>query len=391
MTIHKEPILVVSDNEGELEEIKQHLSGGYSQVYEALNEDAAVRCFEKKRVALLLLAMNSLHKAETFYLKLFHSSEHIYEIPHQVIVFVTRSELERAYELCLREIFHSFVIIRPLLSEHFLRLAVRHALEKRDSHTTIQRGRKLLQRLAEHVEHMRSEFDQLMADNKVLREQQHTAQRGLASSINSRLGIFRDSLMEPEMQKIVTVHDFEALHREFERLRGGEIISQLEYYHDQMDMALDSWTGNLEKQLNLLELASADANQAKQTSTPQILIIDDDAIQRHMLSSVLEEEGYAVLQAANGNEGMGMLLAKTPDLVLLDYEMPDLDGISLLRKARMSPQLKNLPVIMLTGHSEKEVVQLCLNHGANDYLVKPVKVERLREHLGQFLPRPVPA
>jgi CheY-like chemotaxis protein len=389
MTTHSEPILIASDNEAELAEIKLHISNSYTQVYEAMNEDAAIRIFEKKRVALLLLALNSLHKAETFYLKLFHACEHIYEIPHQVIVFVTRSELERAYELCLREIFHSFVIIRPLLSEHFLRLAVRHAFEKREAHTTIQRGRKMMQRLAEHVEHMRSEFDQLMADNKVLREQQHSAQRGLANSINSRLGIFRDSLMEPEMKDVVTVHDFEALHREFERLRGGEIISQLEYYHDQMDMALDSWTGNLEKQLNLLERASVDAKEVKQSHTPLILIIDDDDIQRHMLSTLLAAEGYTVLEAASGNEGMGVLLAKLPDLVFLDYEMPDLDGLSLLRKARMSPHLKDMPVIMLTGHSEKEVVKLCVQNGANDYLVKPVNAERLREHLAKFISEPI--
>ncbi len=387
MNNYDQPILIVSDNESELEEIRLHLSNGYTQVHAILNEDAAIRFFEAKKPALLLLAFNSLHRAETFYLTLFHACENIYDIPHQVIVFVTRSELERAYELCLREIFHSFVIVRPLLSQHFLRLAVTHALEKREARLTIQRGHKLMHRLAGHVEGMREEFDQLVRENKVFREKQHGAQKGLVTSINARLGIFRDSLMGPDMKEIVTVHDFEALHREFERVREGGIVDQLEHHHAKMEKALDSWTGNLEKHLMLLEKASVEVKQVKDSRVVKILVIDDDDIQRHMLCTVLEGRGYCVLQAANGNEGMGMLLSTEPDLVLLDYEMPDLDGVSLLRKVRTSPQLKDLPIIMLTGHHEKEVVKLCLASGANDYLVKPVHVERLHEHLNIFLPR----
>ncbi len=390
MNNYDQPILIVSDNESELEEIRLHLNNGYTQVHGVLKEDDAIRIFDAKKPALLLLAFNSLHKAETFYLKLFHACEHIYDIPHQVIVFVTRSELERAYELCLREILHSFVIVRPLLSEHFLRLAVTHALEKREAKITIKHGYKLMQRLAAHVESMREEFDQLVRENKVFREQQHSEQRGLVASINSRLGIFRDSLMGPDMQEVVTVHDFEALHREFERVREGGIVEQLERHHAKIDKAMDGWTGNLEKHLTLLERTSVDVKKVKETQLLQILVIDDDDIQRSMLTSVLEESGYKVFQAANGNEGMGMLLSKGPDLVLLDYEMPGLDGVSLLRKMRMSPQLKDLPVIMLTGHREKDVVKRCLDNGANGYLVKPVRVERLHEHLGHFLPRPEP-
>jgi CheY-like chemotaxis protein len=390
MINHNEPILIVSDNELELEEIKLHLSNSYSRIYDVADEDVAIHLFEKRRAALLLLSFRSLKKAEKFYLKLFHRCENIYEIPHQVIVFVARSELERAYELCRRGIFYSFVIVRPLLSEYFVRHAVSHALDKRRSHEVLHRGRKLLRRLAEQVDHLRGEFEQLMLDNRTMREQQKSAQHGLIDSIKDRLSVFRDSLMGPSMQKIVTVHDKGALTKKFEQLQEGEIVSQLSYYHGKMDDAVEGWTGSLEKHLSLLEHASIDAQEVKQWQPPQIMIIDDDEIQRHMLSSVLEAEGYAVQQAASGNEGMSLLLVKVPDLVLLDYEMPDLDGGSLLRKARRHPLLKDLPFIMLTGHSEKEVVQLCMNIGANDYLVKPVQVQRLYERLEHFIAKPVP-
>lgn len=383
------PILIVSDNEGELEEIKLHLSGGFSRIYDVQDEDVAIHLFEKRRIAVLLLAFKSIHRAEAFYLKLFRNCESIYEIPHQVVVFVARSELERAYELCRREIFHSFVIIRPMLSEHFLRLSVIQALEKRAAHLKLHRGRELLKRLGGQFARIRKEFEQLMSDNKTLRDDQRTVQQSLAKSIDHRLGMFCESLMGKEMQKVVTVHDSAALNNEFTQLREKDIAGQLEFFHEKMDKTLDCWTGSLEKHLSLMEQSSDDVQEVEQLIPPQILLIDDDDIQRHMLSSVLTAEGYDVQQAANGKEGMSMLLNKTPDLVLLDYEMPELDGATLLRKVRNSPNLKNLPVVMLTGHSEKEVVKVCLESGANDYLVKPVQVLRLHEHLDKFVPRPV--
>jgi DNA-binding response OmpR family regulator len=390
MNKYTQPILIVSDDQAELDEVKLHLSSSYSRIYDVLDDELAIHFFEKKRVALLLLCFRSLHRAETFYLKLFRSCESIYEIPHQVIVFVARSELERAYELCRREIFHSFVIVRPLLSEHFLRLAVNQALEKRAAHLVIHRGRSLLKRLAGQFERIRKEFDQLITDSHAVREDQRGVQQSLAKSIDEQLSVFRDGLMGKEMQKIVTVHDSAALNKEFDQLLDKDIAGQLEYYHSKMDERLGGWTSHLEKHISLLEQTSDEVREIQQLQPPKILIIDDDEIQRHMLSSVLLADGYHVETASGGNEGMSMLLTKVPDLVLLDYEMPDLDGVSLLRKARKSSQIKDLPMIMLTGHREKEVVKLCLDHGANGYLVKPVEIERLYEHLDQYFPRPAP-
>lgn len=386
MKKQSEPILVVGDSGAELDEIRQHLEHSYSQVHVTRSEEEAIHRFESVEAAVILLAFRSLYRAETFYLKLFHHCERIYEIPHQVIVFIARGEMERAYELCRREIFHSFVIVRPLLSEHLMLLSVSQARERRASHLSIQRGRRLLRRLGRQVERMHEEFDRLIIDNRLLQERHRNTRRSLVTSIKNRLGVFRDSLMSPRMKAVVAVHDSEALYHEFEHLQEEEVASRLEYYHGKMDEAYGSWVWNLEKHLQQLERFSNEVILGQQPTSPQILIIDDDDVQRHMLTTLLEERGYTMRQASNGNEGMSMLRARTPDLVLLDYEMPDLDGAALLRRARESRQLMEVPFIMITGHHEKEVVKLCLKYGANDYLIKPVDIGRLYKRLAHYFP-----
>lgn len=386
MKKHEQPILIVSDDQDELEEVKLHLSSSYSRIYDVVDEELAIHFFEQKCIAVLLLVFRSLQRAEKFYLKLFHQCEHIYEIPHQVVVLITRGELERAYELCRREIFHSFVIVRPMLSEHFLRLAMNQALEKRAAQLKIHQAREMLKRLAIQFEHIRKEFDQLMADNHALQKTQHSVQRDLTESINHRLGVFRDSLMGTGMQDVVTVHNAQALTKKFDHLQHEDIEGQLEFYHGMMNDALNGWTQNMESKLTMLEQVSTEVTQRRQEEKPDVLIVDDDDIQRHLVVTVLDQNGYEVRQAANGREGMSMLLAKPPDLVFLDIEMPDLNGVELLKKARRSSQLKEVPIIMLTGHHEKEVVKNCLENGADDYLVKPVTIERLCERMKHYFP-----
>jgi two-component system phosphate regulon response regulator PhoB len=78
-------------------------------------------------------------------------------------------------------------------------------------------------------------------------------------------------------------------------------------------------------------------------------VIDDTALARDSVAKLLEYEGYTTMRAANGKEAYATLYSQTPDLILLDLMMPEMDGITFLRMVRQSPRWENLPVIVLTG------------------------------------------
>ena len=85
-----------------------------------------------------------------------------------------------------------------------------------------------------------------------------------------------------------------------------------------------------------------------------ILVIDDTALAREAIAKLLEHEGYTTLKAANGKEGWAVMYDHTPDLILLDLMMPEMDGITFLRMVRKSDRWQRLPVIVLTGFAEDE-------------------------------------
>ena len=107
---------------------------------------------------------------------------------------------------------------------------------------------------------------------------------------------------------------------------------------------------------------------------PFILIVDDQRSQVRLLEKVLQNEGFEVITAYDGVEGLRKTREEIPDLVVLDIIMPGLDGLNTLKLLRQS---YNMPVIMLTTESEKETVCEALALGADDYVVKPFHARQL--------------
>ncbi len=103
---------------------------------------------------------------------------------------------------------------------------------------------------------------------------------------------------------------------------------------------------------------------------PTILIVEDEVSMLTALRDKFSREGFVVLQAKDGQEGLDSALTNHPDLILLDIIMPIMDGMTMLDKLRQDPWGKSVPVILLTNLSEVDEVAASLRQGVYDYLVK---------------------
>jgi len=120
----------------------------------------------------------------------------------------------------------------------------------------------------------------------------------------------------------------------------------------------------------------------------RILIIDDDPDIRDVLNLSLSEN-YTVFAAVNGREGLEMVKAKNPDLIITDYNMPVMNGPEFCRQLRRDILLRHLPVIMLTGKGETKDMVTGIESGADDYLVKPFEPETLLARIRMILKRTI--
>ena len=102
----------------------------------------------------------------------------------------------------------------------------------------------------------------------------------------------------------------------------------------------------------------------------KILIVEDDKFLRELIARKLRNEGYEVLEAEDGEEGLKKIKEIKPDLILLDLILPGIDGFEVLAKKKEDPQIEKIPVMLLSNLGQREDVERGLRLGAVDYLVK---------------------
>ncbi len=118
----------------------------------------------------------------------------------------------------------------------------------------------------------------------------------------------------------------------------------------------------------------------------KILIVEDNEMNRDMLSRRLTRRGYEIVVAQDGQEGLDKMRSETPDLVLMDMGLPVLDGWQATSQAKASEDISGIPVIALTAHALEQDRVKAMEAGADDYDTKPVNLNRLIEKIENHLP-----
>ncbi|HEY7886164.1 MAG TPA: EAL domain-containing protein [Cellvibrionaceae bacterium] len=149
------------------------------------------------------------------------------------------------------------------------------------------------------------------------------------------------------------------------------------------------WLNHWAKRIPGLTPTASEQTKADSTTTVKgkgtALIVDDHPFQRKVQSLILREEGYNVETAENGETALTLLVKLKPQLVLLDIELPDMNGLDVLRKMRTIAALKKTPVVVVSAHGSKDSVRDSLAAGANSFLLKPYDRKTLLQRVQKAL------
>ncbi len=148
------------------------------------------------------------------------------------------------------------------------------------------------------------------------------------------------------------------------------------YQSDKAKTPLDSFDEDYEQVRNL---------ENNLAVNPLILLADDNPINIETFSNYLTSQGYRLIFASDGKEAIDMTIAENPDLILMDIQMPVIDGISAIESIRANPEVNNIPIVALTALAMAGDREKCLAVGANEYLTKPVQLSHLTAIIQQQL------
>ncbi len=118
----------------------------------------------------------------------------------------------------------------------------------------------------------------------------------------------------------------------------------------------------------------------------KVLIIEDNEQNMYMLTFLLEAENYEVIQSLSGKAGVEMAKNDKPDIILLDIQLPEMDGYAVAKNIRMIDELKATPIIAVTSYAMPGDKEKCIESGATGYIEKPINPDTFISQMKSFLP-----
>jgi two-component system, cell cycle response regulator DivK len=116
-----------------------------------------------------------------------------------------------------------------------------------------------------------------------------------------------------------------------------------------------------------------------------VLVIEDNEKNRYLISFILKGEGYKVAEAITGEEGVGMAVSERPDLILMDIQLPGIDGYEATRRIRATPSGAGIPIIALTSYAMTGDRERALAAGCTGYVEKPINPDTIIEEIQKYL------
>ena len=115
------------------------------------------------------------------------------------------------------------------------------------------------------------------------------------------------------------------------------------------------------------------------------MIVEDDPMSLELFRDLLEVSGYTTLEATDGRQGVELAKEKKPDLILMDIQLPVMDGLEATSILKADPATKNIPIIALTAYAMEEDEERALQAGSDGYLTKPIRIEEFLEEVAKYL------
>ncbi|MFQ5917460.1 MAG: response regulator [Candidatus Binatia bacterium] len=117
----------------------------------------------------------------------------------------------------------------------------------------------------------------------------------------------------------------------------------------------------------------------------KILIVDDESYLIDIQETIVKREGHDCVKAENGRQAVDVAAAELPDLILLDFSLPDMNALEVARLLRQNPQTQSTPIIIVTGDTSLKQKDECLDAGLNEYITKPFKPKQVVSSIRKLL------
>ena len=378
-------LMVATEIIADAELVRNLLQDEFDNIALSTDPDRTVDDFEKHRPEVLVLAFNSLEKAERYYLGLYRLSTLVHALPHRTLILCNKNDLRRVYELCKKGYFDEYILFWPV-NEDVLRLpmAVHHALDQMKGGAAGMTATTEIVAQARQVAELDLQLEQYAAKGGQRMEVASRSLQQAEKDIGAALDGFSRKISEGCFGDLIENDDRASLQREIARLKAEDVKMRFRTVAAAVK-PVQQWANALKDDLAPQLESVRSLKNLTERVRPVVLVVDDDAFQHKLLQKMLADASIEAIFAVTVMDGFAILRKRRPDLILMDIDLPDVDGVEATRRLKSVEHLAPIPVIMITGHSDKKVVIESLEAGAVDFVVKPFNKDTLLDKVRGYL------
>lgn len=369
MPISSARILVATDNADDAQLIRDLLRVEFDNVAVAGEVEQGVAEFEQQRPEVLMLAFDTLENSERYYLGLYRLGAAVQVAPHRTVILCNKDNLRQVYKLCRQGTFDDYVLFWPMSHDATrLLLAVHQALRY---NAVVASARPSSGEIANQVRCLGG-FDTKL-EGHAASGRQHVESIGHSLQQASH---DIDATLERFAHRLATVPGEAGpearaqIAHELQRLKAGDIAQHFRSVAASLQPAL-RWASDLQHDIAAQAQAARSLKATAARVRRLVLVVDDDEFQRKLLERLLGDAGFETVGAASAIQALAAVARRRPDLVLMDVELPDFDGVEATRRIKAVDGQAAIPVLMITGHSNKDVILASVMAGSAGFLVKP--------------------
>lgn len=378
-------ILVACESDADAEQIGAMLTHEFDNVATSSKEEHFAADFDAALPDIVVLGFHALEAAERCHLGLYRHSKFAHAKAHRSIVLCSRENVRRAFELCRKGYFDDYVLFWPMVFDS-TRLAMSIIVAGRSLQTSqSDAANRRLFDSADIAGSLESELDeQLQTGRSHLSRLDHEF-----STVERELSVlethFELDLAPPDPAEFSPTPSVMSEARAGATRRTTDGVRRAVGRSREQVAPLTAWMDNVKRDLSPQLEAVRTIRTLAAERLPVVLAVDDDEFQCRILTRLLESMRCQVHVAHDGSDAFATLGRHRPDLILMDIELPDTDGIALTRRIKAIPTFEKTPIVMITGHSEPQTIASSIKAGASDFVVKPFERAVLVKKLARFI------
>ncbi|WP_169336984.1 response regulator [Algicola sagamiensis] len=369
-------IVLVSEHPDDDEVVAKQLSGDYQErFFWAKGNPVARKAFHTGDTRVLLLSYRSIRDALHFYNMLLDSSSDQIVAEHRVIICCRKNEEGIAYQAFQSDLIDEYFISKPLFEMHRPSALVKQMLKELGEYDLISRRLPL----SCHDESIQKIVEVGQDKKEAVKKQANKTITALEDQLDKAISEL------PCHQNMKELVDISVVREVLAQYKNNQLRPQISQLENKVCDFLQAVIEHTSTTIDLYRSAAKEPKPPTLEHQPKILVVDDDPWCLRLVSGVLEKEAMKVDTASNATDALEKIRREDYQLVFMDIELPDSDGITVIEDMRSEGRNHNTPVVMLTGRKDTDAVNRSKVAKVQGYLVKPVKKNKLLEKLSRFV------